>query len=107
MQKKYIFYKPYGSSFTKFLNGSLGVGVFSNDDILHRINLDFISNNKSKLNWNNICKHKKISEEFIDNHPVWAHIDIAGVAFDKTEMTQLKAATGYGVRLLTEWISNL
>ena len=49
----------------------------------------------------------KFLEEFIDNHPVWAHIDIAGVAFDKTEMTQLKAATGYGVRLLTEWISNL
>ena len=49
----------------------------------------------------------KFLEEFIDNHPVWAHIDIAGVAFDKTETTQLKAATGYGVRLLTEWIANL
>jgi leucyl aminopeptidase len=49
----------------------------------------------------------KFLEEFIDNHPVWAHIDIAGVAFDKTETTQLKAATGYGVRLLTEWILNL
>lgn len=49
----------------------------------------------------------KFLEEFIDNHPVWAHLDIAGVAFDKTEMTQLKAASGFGVRLLTEWISKL
>jgi leucyl aminopeptidase len=49
----------------------------------------------------------KFLEEFIDHHPAWAHLDIAGVAFDKTEMTQLKAATGFGVRLLTEWIANL
>ena len=49
----------------------------------------------------------KFLEEFIDQHPAWAHLDIAGVAFDKTEMTQLKSATGFGVRLLTEWIANL
>jgi leucyl aminopeptidase len=49
----------------------------------------------------------KFLEEFIDQHPAWAHLDIAGVAFDKTEMTHLKAATGFGVRLLTEYISNL
>jgi len=49
----------------------------------------------------------KFLEEFIDDHSVWAHLDIAGVAFDKTEMSQLKSASGFGVRLLTEWISNL
>ncbi len=41
--KKYLFTKPYGSSFTKFLNSSLGVGVLNNDDILNKITLDFIS----------------------------------------------------------------
>lgn len=49
----------------------------------------------------------KFLEEFIDNHPSWAHLDIAGVAFEKSEMTNMKAATGYGVRLLTEWIASL
>jgi leucyl aminopeptidase len=37
-------------------------------------------------------------KEFVGDTP-WCHLDIAGVAFDKTT-----GATGYGVRLLTEYI---
>jgi len=42
--KKYLFCKPYGSDFTRFLTAILGVREFGNDDILNKINLDFISN---------------------------------------------------------------
>jgi len=43
---------------------------------------------------------------FIDKDRTWAHIDIAGVAWT-TKDTPLarKGATGYGVRLLAEWLS--
>lgn len=63
--------------------------------------------NYSGLTTSGAISAAKFLEEFIDNHSSWAHLDIAGVAFDKTEMSQLKAASGFGVRLLTEWISNL
>lgn len=47
----------------------------------------------------------KFLEEFIDNHPRWAHLDIAGTAFGDSEFGKMKSATAYGIRLLTEWIS--
>jgi len=49
----------------------------------------------------------KFLETFVKPHPSWAHFDIAGVSFDKTELTSMKAATGFGIRLLTEWIDSL
>jgi leucyl aminopeptidase len=48
----------------------------------------------------------KFLEFFIDEHPNWAHLDIAGVAFGSTEYGKMKSATAYGVRLLTEFILN-
>ena len=42
----------------------------------------------------------KFLEFFTENHPAWAHLDIAGVAFSETTMTKMKSATGFGVRLL-------
>jgi len=44
-------------------------------------------------------------KEFIDHTP-WAHIDIAAVAWDVKGISYLdpKHATGYGVRLLSQWV---
>ncbi len=49
----------------------------------------------------------KFLEFFIDEHPSWAHLDIAGVAFGDTPYAKGKTATGYGVRLLVEFIQSL
>ncbi|MCL4139165.1 UNVERIFIED_CONTAM: hypothetical protein GTU68_064460 [Idotea baltica] len=49
----------------------------------------------------------KFLEFFIKDHPRWAHMDIAGVSFGDSEFTKMKAATGYGVRLLGEFMKML
>lgn len=49
----------------------------------------------------------KFLEQFIGDHPNWAHLDIAGVAFSKVNYANEPAATGYGVRLLLDLIENL
>ena len=46
----------------------------------------------------------KFLEHFTNNHPAWAHLDIAGTAFGDSEFAQGKSATGFGVRLLVEFI---
>jgi leucyl aminopeptidase len=40
------------------------------------------------------------------NYPAWAHIDMAGLAFEAKDNPYIpgKGATGYGVRLLTEFV---
>lgn len=48
----------------------------------------------------------KFLEQFTNEHPNWAHLDIAGVAFGNVAYAKEKAATGYGVQLLTEFIEN-
>ncbi len=46
-------------------------------------------------------------QEFVDGVP-WAHLDIAGPAFTEKEVTLApRGATGYGVRLLIEWLRTL
>jgi leucyl aminopeptidase len=49
----------------------------------------------------------KFLEAFIGDHPHWAHLDIAGVAFGSNEFSQQKSATAYGIRLLLQYIENL
>ncbi|MCB9283417.1 MAG: leucyl aminopeptidase [Lewinellaceae bacterium] len=49
----------------------------------------------------------KFLEVFIDNHPSWAHLDIAGVAITDSEFGIQKTATAYGVRLLVEYFEKL
>jgi len=49
----------------------------------------------------------KFLEFFIKDHPKWAHMDIAGVAFGDSEYSKMKSATGYGVRLLVEYMKRL
>ncbi len=48
------------------------------------------------------------SQEFVPEDIPWAHLDIAGPCFiDKPLTGQQYGATGFGVRLLTEWLSQL
>lgn len=49
----------------------------------------------------------KFLEAFIEGHTAWAHLDIAGVAFNDSEFASQKSATAYGVRLLTDFLSRL
>jgi leucyl aminopeptidase len=49
----------------------------------------------------------KFVEYFTENHENWAHLDIAGVAFADSEFTKQRAATGFGIRLLFEFIKKL
>lgn len=49
----------------------------------------------------------KFLENFTHEHPSWAHLDIAGVAFGETDYSKGKAATAYGVRLLIGFIEHI
>lgn len=49
----------------------------------------------------------KFLEFFTDEHPMWAHMDIAGVAFSEAEFSRQKSATGFGVRLLITFLESL
>ncbi|WP_080058485.1 leucyl aminopeptidase family protein [Spirosoma aerolatum] len=49
----------------------------------------------------------KFLEVFTENHPAWAHLDIAGMAFTDTEFGSQKNATGFGIRLLTSYLQAL
>lgn len=49
----------------------------------------------------------KFLEFFTNNHPNWAHLDIAGVAFGDSEFTKQKSGTGFGVRLLVAFLEQL
>ena len=46
----------------------------------------------------------KFLEFFAEGHPAWAHLDIAGMAFADTEFGSQKNATGFGIRLLVDYL---
>jgi leucyl aminopeptidase len=47
-------------------------------------------------------------KRFVDDGVAWAHLDIAGMAWsDKAKATYDKGATGYGVRLLDQYIADV
>jgi leucyl aminopeptidase len=46
----------------------------------------------------------KFLEHFTNNHPAWAHLDIAGTAFTDSDFSTGKSATGFGIRLLTNFV---
>ncbi len=48
----------------------------------------------------------KFLEQFTEGHSNWAHLDIAGVAFGNVQYAKEKAATGYGVQLLIDFLEN-
>jgi leucyl aminopeptidase len=45
----------------------------------------------------------KFLEAFTKEHPAWAHLDIAGMAFGDTEFAPGRAGTAYGIRLLRQY----
>lgn len=45
----------------------------------------------------------KFLEAFTADHPSWAHLDIAGVAFGNSGLSAQKSATGFGVNLLVNF----
>lgn len=49
----------------------------------------------------------KFLEFFTEGHPAWAHLDIAGMAFADTEFGSQKNATGFGIRLLIDYLRNV
>lgn len=49
----------------------------------------------------------KFIEKFTDQHPAWAHIDIAGTAFGDSPFAKGRSATAFGVRLITEFLKAL
>ncbi|WP_373521024.1 M17 family metallopeptidase [Aquiflexum sp.] len=48
----------------------------------------------------------KFLQAFTENHPSWAHIDIAGTAFGDSEFAKTKHATAFGVHLLIKLLEN-
>lgn len=47
-------------------------------------------------------------QRFVDDGVAWAHLDIAGMAWsDKAKATYDKGATGYGVRLLDQYVADV
>jgi leucyl aminopeptidase len=48
----------------------------------------------------------KFLEEFTQNHPAFAHLDIAGVAFKESEFGKMRNATGFGVKLVLAWLES-
>ncbi|MCB0638585.1 MAG: leucyl aminopeptidase family protein [Lewinella sp.] len=48
----------------------------------------------------------KFLEFFVGDHPQWAHLDIAGVAFGDSPFASGKVATGFGIRLLLTYLMN-
>lgn len=49
----------------------------------------------------------KFLEFFTSEHPAWAHLDIAGMGFQPNGFGKGYCATGYGVRLLVEWLKDM
>ena len=113
--------------------GSTYAGLFSNDDKLSEA-LASAGDSTGELVWRmplhpdykdltrgkvadltNVSEARKASsayaasflEEFVDGKP-WAHLDIAGVAWDQDNREYVgKGASGWGVRFLVEFARNL
>ncbi|MEM7550802.1 MAG: leucyl aminopeptidase family protein [Bacteroidota bacterium] len=49
----------------------------------------------------------KFLEAFTNEHKNWVHLDIAGAAFGDSEYSKMKSASGYGVRLIIEYLKSL
>jgi len=49
----------------------------------------------------------KFLEVFTAEHPAWAHLDIAGMAFGDQEFAPGRAGTAYGVKLLIAYLTKL
>jgi leucyl aminopeptidase len=48
----------------------------------------------------------KFLEAFTESHEKWVHLDIAGVAFGSSAYAKMKSASGFGVRLLIDYMKS-
>ena len=48
----------------------------------------------------------KFLEAFTEEHKSWMHLDIAGVSFGDSPYAKMKSASGYGIRLITNYIKS-
>jgi leucyl aminopeptidase len=48
----------------------------------------------------------KFLEKFTNKHTAWAHLDIAGVAYSDSEFSKMRSGTGFGVRLIVEFLED-
>ena len=48
----------------------------------------------------------KFLENFVEKDVEWAHLDIASVAFGNTDHSSMKSATGFGIRLLIDFMKS-
>ena len=49
----------------------------------------------------------KFLEAFTESHKSWMHLDIAGVSFGDSPYSKMKSASGFGVKLITNYIKSL
>jgi leucyl aminopeptidase len=49
----------------------------------------------------------KFLQFFTNNHPAWAHLDIAGMALQQGPFGKDRLATGFGLRLMLSYLQNL
>lgn len=49
----------------------------------------------------------KFLQAFTNEHPSWAHLDVAGVTMTDNDFSKQRSATGYGVLLLKDWIESV
>lgn len=78
-------------------------------DAYHRLNKSELADVKNYGGkWGGAVSAAKFLENFVDKKIPWAHLDIAGPAMpnDSTEYTK-KYMTGFGVRLLFDFLSRL
>ena len=65
-----------------------------------------VRNLGKKDRWGGACTAASFLEHFIDEGRSWAHMDIAGTAWDKADSAlSPKGATGVGVRVLEEMVT--
>ncbi len=63
--------------------------------------------NLSEKPYGGAASAAKFLEYFTSEHPSWAHLDIAGMAFQANGFGKSYCATAYGVRLLVKWMRGI
>jgi leucyl aminopeptidase len=78
------------------------------DDFNYQIKSDVADVKNLGRRWGGAITAAKFLEKFVDKNIAWAHLDIAGpaIANDFNNYTK-KYMTGFGVRLLFEYLSNI
>ena len=66
------------------------------------------SSPRTMARWRGSITAAQFIQRFIDEGVRWAHVDMAGKAWsDKAGTTYDKGATGYGVRLIDQYVAEV